>query len=74
MVLKDLWLGRLAIGGGKGIGRGVLIGRKCRILYNGEEYVIDNEKLYGDSERNLLKLEAYVTELVEYIQKGAVHS
>lgn len=74
LVLKDLWLGRLAIGGGKGIGRGVLIGRKCRILYNGEEYVIDNEKLYGDSERNLLKLEAYVTELVEYIQKGAVHS
>lgn len=31
LLLKDLWLGNLTIGGGKAIGRGVLQGRNCQL-------------------------------------------
>lgn len=39
-LLKDLWIGRLAIGGGKSIGRGVLQGHLAEIYYDGDSFQI----------------------------------
>lgn len=63
LLLKDLWLGNLAIGGNKAIGRGVLCGRKCTIDYNGNSFVIeDNGKFTVKGDMNIL--ENYVQKLV----------
>lgn len=40
-LLKDLSLGKVALGGGKSIGRGTLKGNHIRIRYSGEDYEID---------------------------------
>ena len=40
LVLKDLWLGDLAIGGEKGIGRGVFQGKSAVISLADEKIVI----------------------------------
>ena len=41
LILKDLWLGNLAIGGGKSIGRGVFSGKNCLINYQGNVFKIE---------------------------------
>lgn len=41
LVLKDLWLGDLPLGGGKSIGRGVLQGISARICLDNETVLID---------------------------------
>ena len=49
-LLKDLSLGKVALGGGKSIGRGTLKGHSIRIHYRGEEYEIDQDgKVTGTS-------------------------
>ena len=63
LLLKDLWLGNLAIGGNKAIGRGVLRGRRCTIDYKGNSFVIeDNGKFTVKGDMNVL--ESYVQKLV----------
>ncbi len=47
LILKDLWLGYLAIGGGKSIGRGVFGGQSCLISYRGNTFRI--ERLNDDT-------------------------
>ena len=42
-LLRDLWLGRLALGGEKSIGRGTLSGRSARIEYKGRAYELDRD-------------------------------
>lgn len=62
LLLKELWLGNLPVGGGKSIGRGVLKGRSCRIYYAGSEYKISGGKkliVSGSKEQ----LEQYVKSL-----------
>lgn len=71
LLLKDLWLGMLPLGGGKGIGRGTLAGRKCKIFYNGEAYEIsdcDGFNISGDS----AELEQYVQAFVKCAKEMAV--
>lgn len=63
LLLKDLWLGNMNIGSGKGIGRGVLRGVYCQLDYAGKAYTMDNEggfKMTGDKK----ELEACVQALV----------
>lgn len=59
LVLKDLWTGNLAIGGEKGIGRGVFSGVFATIKFQEEEYEL-NEGL-----EDLHKLQKYVNALVK---------
>lgn len=62
LVMKDLWLGDLAIGGNKAIGKGVLKGKKCTIQYAGESFLIQDDGGFHVSD-NIDKLEAYVQKL-----------
>lgn len=62
LFLKDLWLGNANIGSGKGIGRGVLYGRHCRIDYRGSSYIIDEQNGFAvKGDKNVL--EGYVQAL-----------
>lgn len=63
LILKDLWLGNMNIGSGKGIGRGVLRGRHCRIDYAGKTYILDDENGFSIS-GNKDELELCVLALV----------
>ena len=48
-LLRDLWLGRIAIGGEKAVGRGTLSGRSARIKFKGKTYELDRGgKIKGD--------------------------
>lgn len=63
LLLKDLWLGNMNIGSGKGIGRGVLRGVHCQIDYAGNTYTMENKNgftLTGNKD----ELEACVQALV----------
>lgn len=63
LLLKDLWLGNMNIGSGKGIGRGALRGRSCAINYAGKAYSLSEEHgftIQGDKN----ELEACVQALV----------
>lgn len=55
LLLKELSLGRLALGGEKGIGRGVLEGRGAALHYHGEEIAWDatTSALTDEERRNL---------------------
>ena len=62
LLLKDLWNGRVAVGGEKSIGRGVLKGRSARICYHGQTWQLAaGEKLSAEAESALQEL---VDELV----------
>lgn len=63
LLLKDLWLGNLAIGGGKSIGRGTLQGKKCTIAYQGNNFTIQQENNFS-VQGNKDILESYVQKLV----------
>lgn len=60
LLLKDLWLGDLAIGGEKNIGRGVLLGKSAKISFNGNDYNIkdidENNLLIEGGKEELEKL------------------
>lgn len=63
LLLKDLWLGNINVGSGKGSGRGVLRGSHCEISYQGNDYVLDDKagfSLQGAKD----VLEGYVQKLV----------
>ena len=63
LLLKDLWLGNMNIGSGKGVGRGVLRGVHCQLDYAGKAYTMDSVdgfKITGDKN----ELEACVQALV----------
>ena len=51
-LLRDMWLGRVAIGGEKSIGRGTLQGISARLEYDGKTYEPDRQGkvIGGDSE------------------------
>lgn len=64
LLLKDLWLGRLPLGGEKGIGRGVLEGRGAALHYRGETIA------WGETPDSLMeeerqKLQGFVQALLE---------
>ena len=42
-LLKDLWQGKVALGGEAGVGRGTLKGLQAKINYRGQEYELDKE-------------------------------
>lgn len=63
LLLKDLWLGNMNIGSGRGVGRGVLRGMHCQIDYAGNTYTMENKNgftLTGNKD----ELEACVQALV----------
>ena len=60
-LLKDLWLGRLTVGGEKSIGRGVLRGLKARIKYQGETYEWEAGK--EAAEETVMMLDSFVKAL-----------
>lgn len=63
LLLKDLWLGRVALGGEKSIGRGRLSGCAASIHYQGEVYELEaGQPLEG---AQAARLQAFVTALVE---------
>lgn len=64
LVLKDLWTGDIAVGGEKGIGRGVFQGEEATISWDNEKIVLD--KNFTLSDENKKKLENFVTTLVNY--------
>ena len=64
LLLKELSLGRLALGGEKGIGRGVLEGRGAVLHYHGEEIAWDaTPGALTDEERR--KLQGFVEALLK---------
>lgn len=63
LLLKDLWLGNINVGSGKGSGRGVLRGSHCEISYQGRDYVLDDKAGFSlQGARDVL--EGYVQKLV----------
>ncbi|MBR3745558.1 MAG: CRISPR-associated protein [Selenomonadaceae bacterium] len=53
-LLRDLWFGRVAIGGEKSIGRGTLKGLSAEIKFRGETYTLDaNGKILNGDKNNL---------------------
>ena len=54
-LLRDLWLGRVAIGGEKAVGRGTLKGISARIVFNDRIYELDGDGkiIDGDAEEFL---------------------
>ena len=69
LLLKDLWLGRTAIGGEKSIGRGTLKGVRATISYDDKKWEISNEK--KTDARNAEALQQFVTALVQKIKEAA---
>ena len=64
LLIKDLWLGNLAVGSGKGIGRGILKGRAGIIRYKKKEFKLGNENSEFTVAENGAVLAGYVQELV----------
>ena len=63
LLLKDLWLGRTAIGGEKSIGRGTLEGLHAVIHYRGRCYELTQEQSFAAD--TVQTLQGYVTALCE---------
>lgn len=72
LILKDLWVGDLPLGGEKNIGRGVIEGVRGRVLFsNGNQVTLERSAgqgvmLTGEAE----KLEGFVQALVSTCQGG----
>lgn len=64
LLIKDLWLGNLAVGSGKGIGRGILNGRLGIIHYDNKVFKLGNESGGFTVAENGADLAGYVQELV----------
>lgn len=71
LLVKDLWLGSLAIGGGKSVGRGTLKGRTCKISFEGKKFAI-NESAGFAVEGDREELESYVAALIKAAKEMAV--
>jgi len=68
-LLKDLWLGKTAVGGEKSIGRGVLQGRKALLHYRGKTYrFADGETA---DEETVCDLNHFVEALADWQEKEA---
>ena len=68
LVLKDLWTGDLAVGGEKGIGRGVFEGIEAKISWDDKKVVIKKDDLSG-----LNQLQPFgdsLTKKIEELKKG----
>lgn len=63
LLLKDLWLGRTAIGGEKSIGRGTLEGLRAVIHYHGRCYELTQGQSFAAD--TVQTLQGYVTALCE---------
>ena len=63
LLLKDLWLGRAAIGGEKSIGRGTLEGLRAVIRYHGRCYELTQGQNFAAD--TVQTLQGYVTALCE---------
>ena len=62
LVLKDLWTGDLPIGGEKAIGRGVLEGKRAKIIHNGQTLAeFTNINQLSQEQKN--KLQGFVDKL-----------
>ena len=58
-LLRDLWLGRVAIGGEKSVGRGTVRGQAATINFNGKTYKLDaHGKIIDGDKSELEKLSA----------------
>lgn len=58
-LLKDLWQGKVALGGEAGVGRGILKGLQARINYRGHAYELDKDgKVVSGQPEELEKLAA----------------
>lgn len=64
LVLKDLWTGDLPIGGEKAVGRGVLIGKRACISWDGEEIEFENISQLNEEQKG--KLNKFISSLVNY--------
>ncbi|GAA5530186.1 RAMP superfamily CRISPR-associated protein [Herpetosiphon gulosus] len=68
LVIKDLWLGDLTVGGEQSIGRGVLAGRSFTLWINGEDYQF---RQAGDQltlePKTAEKLQAYVNAFLDKV-------
>lgn len=63
-LLKDLWLGRLTVGGEQSIGRGVLHGLRAVIDYQGETYTLAEGK--SPAEETVIMLDSFVEALADW--------
>lgn len=68
-LLKDLWLGKLPLGGEKGVGRGVLQGLRAEIDYQGKHYIIGDSADKAELDKRE-HLNAYVDALVKKLFAG----
>lgn len=77
LVLREMWLGNVALGGGKAIGRGVLEGFVAQINYKGDDIYLGDigEKGFdvickNDENKDAKKiLETYVKKCVEKVEE-----
>ena len=72
LLLKDLWRGNIAIGGGKSVGRGRLIGKGAVMELDGTRYRLDadGKLVEGDA----VQLEKYIAALRRAMEKTEVHA
>lgn len=63
LLLKDLWLGRIAIGGEKSVGRGSLMGLCAEIYYRGKKWTLKGDQ--PTPEATARALQEWVTALCE---------
>ncbi len=68
LVLKDLWTGDLAVGGEKGVGRGVFSGYQATILCNNHEPLVLEKDISRASPEVKERLQKYVDALVSYMK------
>ena len=54
-LLKDLWTGKIAIGGEKSIGRGLLTGCSAVVMFKGKRYVINENGKVSEGDREELE-------------------
>ncbi|PID56984.1 hypothetical protein CSB45_08655 [candidate division KSB3 bacterium] len=72
LILKDLWMGDLAIGGEKNVGRGVFEGLGAKIDWNAKTFRIDkglNVSADHQEENPKAALQDYVNVLWEYVKE-----
>lgn len=65
LLFRDLWQGRIAIGGEKGIGRGTLRGIRGTITLSGIKYTIDADGRISSDSGDISALDQYVQSLVK---------
>ena len=66
LLLKDLWLGRTAIGGEKSIGRGTLEGISATVSYLGDAWTIQKDKPVDEEAAEFMQ--EFVSALVEEVR------